>query len=63
MSLSNDALWRPPPPQEAAPLMIGYLEAVREGTTHIEARYTEQLAAMAALRQSLLQAAFSGQLS
>lgn len=30
MSLSNDALWRPPPPQEAAPLMIGYLEAVRE---------------------------------
>ncbi|MEZ4449579.1 MAG: hypothetical protein R3B09_08870 [Nannocystaceae bacterium] len=30
MSLSNDRLWRPPAPQEAAPLMTGYLEPVRE---------------------------------
>ena len=53
-----------PLPSRAEQIRIGEnLEAVREGTTHIEARYTEQLAAMAALRQSLLQAAFSGQLS
>lgn len=43
--------------------IVENLEAVRERTTHIEARYTEQLADIAELRQSLLQAAFSGQLS
>lgn len=43
--------------------IVENLEAVRERTTHIEVRYTEQLADMASLRQSLLQAAFSGQLS
>lgn len=43
--------------------IVEKLEAVRESTAHVESRYTEQLADMAALRQSLLQAAFSGQLS
>ncbi len=43
--------------------IVESLEAVREKTTHVEARYTQQLADMAALRESLLQAAFSGQLS
>lgn len=43
--------------------IVENLEAVREGTSRVEARYTKQLVDMAALRQSLLQAAFSGQLS
>lgn len=65
-SLNQGTLSRilvPCPPRSEQMRIVEHLEVVRKKASHAESRYTQQLTDVAALRQSLLHAAFSGQLS
>jgi type I restriction enzyme S subunit len=50
------------PPVEKQPTLTRQLDSLREETQHLESIYQRKLAALDALKQSLLHHAFSGQL-